>query len=537
VIILDREADPVTTSDDWLDADAELRAGHWGRAAERFAALASETDDPVAHEGRAQAAWWLDDADTALDAREAAYRGYRATGADRSAARAAASLGYDSMLFGKGVAVGRGWLARAADLLGDRTEVPEAGWLAVRQAEVALNVDHDAAAALDAATRAHDIGRATGEGDLEIVGQALSGLAHVRTGDVAAGMVLLDAAAAAATAGDVVDLMWMGKICCWLISACQETHDLGRASDWCARVEDICVRNDLEPLFAVCRTQYASVLLASGNSREAESTLVDVLARLEQSRRLSRLDAVAQLGEVRRRQGRLVEAEDLLRQAGYLPAAVTSLAQLRLDGGDPGRAWTTIAELLRSLPGDQLLERVDALAVAVAAGIASGNRDEAREAARELRRIAARVDTPALAAHADAAEARLADPGFALERWQDAVRRFHVAGLAFDEADARLHLAAALRESGDEAGAAEHQAAALATLAPLRGRPATDSPLTERQTEVLRLLALGMSNSEIAGQLYLSEHTVHRHIANIYVALGLGSRAAAAAYAAGHGLI
>ncbi|MDP3968844.1 MAG: LuxR C-terminal-related transcriptional regulator [Nocardioides sp.] len=524
------------TSDDWLVAAAELGAGRWVHAAELFAALATATDDPKAHEGLAQAAWWLDDADTTLGAREAAYRGFRAAGEDRGAARAAVSLGYDSMLFGKGIAVGRGWLARASDLLGERVDVPEAGWLAVRQAEVALNVDHDAATALNAATRAEDIGRDTADGDLVIVGRALAGLATVRLGDVSPGMALLDSAAAAATAGDVDNLMWIGKVCCWLISACQETHDLGRASDWCARVEDICVRRELAPLFAVCRTQHASILLASGNSQDAEAALVEVLSRLKQSRRLSRLDAVAQLGEVRRRQGRLAEAEDLLRQAGYLSPAVTSLAQLRLDGGDAERAWSIIAELLRAIPTEQLLERVDALAVAVAAGAASGRVDEARAAARELRRIATRIGTPALAAHADAGDARLADQERAVELWQDAVRHFHVAGLAFDEADARLELAAALRQAGDDEGAREEKTQALAVLAPLRVSSVDAGPLTERQTEVLRLIARGLSNTEIAAQLHLSEHTVHRHIANIYNALDLSSRAAAAAYAVGHGL-
>jgi LuxR family transcriptional regulator, maltose regulon positive regulatory protein len=249
---------------------------------------------------------------------------------------------------------------------------------------------------------------------------------------------------------------------------------------------------------------------------------------------------VAQLGELRRRQGRLAEAEDLLQQAGYRPAAVTSLAQLRLDGGDAGRAWSTIAELLRSLPADQLLERVDALAVAVVAGVAAGSVDEAREAAAELRTIATRVGTPALAAHADAAEARLADEGGAVERWQDAARRFHTAGLVFDEAEARLELAVALRGVGDDAGAREQEKSALAALSPLRGGPGGSSaaagPLTERQAEVLRLIARGLSNAEIAAQLHLSEHTVHRHISNIYTVLELGSRAAAAAYAVSHGL-
>jgi LuxR family transcriptional regulator, maltose regulon positive regulatory protein len=540
VVTLDREADHVATTDDWRDAYAALRAGRWARAAAMFARLAAATDDARAHECLAQACWWFDDAEGTLGAREASYRAFRSVGDDRGAAGAAATLGYDSMLFGKGVAVGRGWLARAADLLGDRTDVPEAGWLAVRRAEVALNVDHHAAGALEDATRAQVIGQDTDDGDLVIVGRALAGLANVRLGDVGAGMPLLDAAAAAATAGDVEDLMWMGKICCWLISACQETHDLGRAGDWCARVEDICVRRDLSPLFAVCRTQYASILFAGGNTHEAEATLVDVLARFRQSRRLSRLDAVAQLGELRRRQGRLAEAEELLRQAGYRPAAVTSLAQLRLDDGDPERAWSTIAELLRSLPPAHVLDRVDALAVAVVAGVAAGRTDEARSAAAELRSIATRVGTPALSAHADAAEARLSAAGTAVERWQDAARGFHAAGLAFDEADARLELARALREAGDDTGALEQESRASVALAPLRGGPAGVSgvahPLTERQGDVLRLLARGLSNAEIAAQLHISEHTVHRHVANIYDALDVGSRAAAAAYAVGHGL-
>ncbi len=58
-----------------------------------------------------------------------------------------------------------------------------------------------------------------------------------------------------------------------------------------------------------------------------------------------------------------------------------------------------------------------------------------------------------------------------------------------------------------------------------------DSPLTRRETEVLRLVAAGLSNREIASSLVLSEHTVHRHVANILRRLGQSSRAAAAAHA------
>lgn len=67
--------------------------------------------------------------------------------------------------------------------------------------------------------------------------------------------------------------------------------------------------------------------------------------------------------------------------------------------------------------------------------------------------------------------------------------------------------------------------------------PGGDSPLSGRETEVLRLVAEGLSNREIASSLVLSEHTVHRHVANILRKLGHSTRAAAAAQAARAGLV
>ncbi|CAN5157161.1 alpha/beta fold hydrolase [soil metagenome] len=64
-----------------------------------------------------------------------------------------------------------------------------------------------------------------------------------------------------------------------------------------------------------------------------------------------------------------------------------------------------------------------------------------------------------------------------------------------------------------------------------------DSPLSSRETEVLRLIAAGLSNREIASSLVLSEHTVHRHVANILRKLTQSTRAAAAAHATRAGLI
>jgi DNA-binding NarL/FixJ family response regulator len=61
--------------------------------------------------------------------------------------------------------------------------------------------------------------------------------------------------------------------------------------------------------------------------------------------------------------------------------------------------------------------------------------------------------------------------------------------------------------------------------------------LSTRETEVLKLVAAGLNNQAIAEQLFLSEHTIHRHVANILNKLSVSSRAAAVAQAARRGLL
>ena len=61
-----------------------------------------------------------------------------------------------------------------------------------------------------------------------------------------------------------------------------------------------------------------------------------------------------------------------------------------------------------------------------------------------------------------------------------------------------------------------------------------DSPISDREREVLVLVAQGRTDAQIADQLFLSVHTVHRHVANARVKLGVSSRAAAAAWITAH---
>jgi DNA-binding CsgD family transcriptional regulator len=534
-----------------MSAEAALRAGAWVRARDEFLVVVSHDSVGHGYEGLAQSLWWLDDGPGCLEAREAAYRTYRTADEDTvGAARAATALSYDSLLFGAGALVARGWWGRARDLLDAIPERAEHGWLAVREAELALAIEQDADAARSAADRAMEIGRRLGDLDLQFVGMALSGLAATSTGDPGSGVPQLDSAVAAATAGEVRDLMWMGKICCWLIIACQETQDLARADEWCRRVEAMCQRQNLTPLFNVCRIQHSSILIARGTWASAERCLLGVLDDFATSRRHARLDAVVQLGELRRRQGRRTEAEELLAQAEFHPSAIVARALIQLERGEPSTAWAAIRRLLLTIPASNRLARARVLLPAVLTASAAGEPTAAGAAAEELRETAALVGTGAMLGLAAVAAATLAQDDSAAEGcWRDAVRQFHDSGLPFDEAESRLGLARVLFKSGDLAVANDQVSTAIRDLTSLEATGAMaegtrlsrqiqaalggrgDGGLTGREAQVLRLIAEGMNNQQIANALTLSPHTVHRHVANILTKLDQPTRAGAAAYA------
>jgi ATP/maltotriose-dependent transcriptional regulator MalT len=264
-------------------------------------------------------------------------------------------------------------------------------------------------------------------------------------------------------------------------------------------------------------------------------------------------DALARLSELRRRQGRTEEALALIAQTEHHPIAVLSEAAIALERGDTEAAADGAAGYLRQI-GEAKTERASGLELLADAQAAAGRAGEAAETARELRAIAEAARTDPLLGAARYAEGRAsaAAGGYeeAREAFEDAVRLLGQARLPFEAARARIALATALRDLGSDEAArrelelARERLAALGAAAEerraakrLADSPARDSPvLSARESEVLRLVAEGLSNKQIAGRLTLSEHTVHRHVANILVKLRLSSRTAAAAYAVKHGL-
>jgi LuxR family maltose regulon positive regulatory protein len=543
--------------------DALARAD-WEVARDAFHEALRREETPEAWEGLGRAAWWLDDATTCLDARERAYRLYRERGDRPGAARIATYLSSDYKVFRGERAVANGWLQRAHRLLEGLDSVPEYGWLMLRDAELALFLENDTATARRLGTEAMALGRSLGLIDLEMVGLAVQGFALVNEGELTEGMRLLDEATTAAVAGELTDLSAVGTACCYLIFACERVRDLDRAAQWCERFKEFCKRWRIRSFFAVCRTHYATVLTWRGELTQAEAELASATAELAETRPAMVAEGIVRLAELRRRQGRLGEAAELFAQVERHPLSRLGRAALLLDQGDTAAAADLVDRYLRDVPVEHRTERAAGLELLVRARAASGTVEEARTALAELQEIASHVGTEPLRASASFAEGLVAaaegDHEGARRRLEDAVDLFDRSGAPFETAGVRLALARSLVALGHTAaaeqeiraaartlrmmGAPESAARAVALLAEITSPPrertsrrASASGLTERELDVLRLVAEGLSNREIGARLFLSEHTVHRHLANIRTRLGLPSRAAVVAYATRQGLL
>jgi len=515
----------------------------WAEARAQFEAALATGESVAALEGLGTAARWQMDGPAAFAAHERAYRLARESGDAVASARLAIELAFDCAQF-RGAAETSGWLERAGQLLERLPPQPEHALLAYWRANVALNGDHDPAAARSLASVGIEAARAAGSVEFEMVCRALQGLAAVVGGDVRQGMYELDAAVTAAVSGEVESVRAAEVICCHLIDACQRVRDLERAGEWCLRVEDIAERHGDREMFATCRTHYADLLVWRGEWAEAEHVLTDACRDVAGvPRKVS--DGIVRLAELRRRQGRSDQAEALIGQAQGHRLSLLVLTALRLDRGDAQGAAEDAERFLRRMGEADRFERVPALELLVRARLAVDDADGARWAADELQETAGVVGTGPLRAAALLARGRVdahTEPEAARVSLEDAADLFAECGARYEAAQARLELAAVLRALGraaDAARAEDDARGALAALGAQVPEPASERTLlTPREREVLRLIAAGRSNDAIAKELVLSVRTVERHVENIYAKIGVSgrtARAAATAWAFAHG--
>jgi DNA-binding NarL/FixJ family response regulator len=536
-----------------------LAATDWERARASFETAMAMEPSAGALEGLSLAAWWLDDAETMFATRERAYGLYRRDGDRLSAGRLATLFGIDYFSFRGEAAIGNGWFRRAHRLLEGLPPAPDHGWLWIWEGQIRLLEDNDPATARRLGRQGAELGRALGDPDIEMTGLGLEGLAAVTAGEISEGMAKLDEATAAAVGGEMSQPVGMGATCCYLIFACERARDFDRAGQWCRRVQELCLQWRWVSLFSTCRTHYASVLLAQGAWKEAEAELEAATRELEASRPGKVTDGIVRLAELRRRQGRLEEADRLLERVSFSPHALFGLAALAFDRGRAADALDLIDRFLRRIPIENRTDRAAAFELAVRAHAALGQPDAGRAPLAELEALADAVATDPMWASAAFARGVLAraagEHAEGRRHLEDAVDLFQRSRVPFESAQARLELARVLVELGredlalrearsaeaalEEVGAgleARRAAALLRELgAPPPARRGTGEPtfgLSARELEVLGLVAQGLSNPRIAETLVLSEHTVRRHVANILKKMDAPSRTAAAALAA-----
>ena len=474
---------------------------------------------------------------------------YEDSGELRSAARCAFWIGISFALRGE-IGPATGWLGRAQRLLEPEGDCVERGYLLLP-----VVFEHEAMGdyegAFATAATAADIGERFGDKDLFALAVNTQGEVLVRGGRIREGLGLLDEAMVAATTGELSPIV-TGIVYCGVILACEEIYELRRAREWTAILTRWCEQQpDLLAFTGRCLVHRAQLLQLQGAWPDALEEADRANRRFEKSMNQAAAGKACYLqGEIYRLRGEFAKAEEAYRRASLLGLEPQpGMALLRLAQGNADAA----AAAIRRVVGETAdgLSRAGLLPAYVEILLAVANVEEARRACGELQEIAAQCDSEML--HALLAQSRGAvelaagDAGSALVSLRQAVQTWQELEAPYEAARARLLVGQACKVLGDEEAFALELDAARRTFEELGARPdlaATGSGtaadphgLTARELEVLRLIATGKSNREIASELVISEHTVARHVQNIFRKLGVPSRTAAGAFAFEHDLV
>lgn len=540
------------------EGQAALDEGRWQAARDAFDRANTVRESGEAHEGLGWVGWWVADETLTFSSRERAYELYLDADEPAAAAHVAAWLAADFYEYRDEEIPARGWLKRAHRLIDGHEPVEEHGWIALIDASFSRYLDCDLEAMLPAARRGVEIGRQFDVADLETVGLAYEGMALSGLGFVDEAIAKLDEAASIAVVEDMALPFSPAWAYCCMLSTCEGNGDFPRGLQYCEAMRKFVERWGGRHLFGICRTSYGRILTAGGDWSTAESELVAAIEDFRFARPGRASAGLYRLGELRARQGRSDEARELFEQAGTY--GLLGIGEIHLADGDFEEATDIANRVLRKYPDDALIDRLPALELLTSGSIGLEDLTTAERSEAEIERTAGICGTPYVSgrAHLTRAELFLAKGDLEAARIssEDAIDCFAESSAPYDRARAELYLARILRlldreqRSDDliesaremfETLGAERDVEACDRLRSGREQVDTAGPsvsdLTAREIEVLRLVAGGMNNPEIAAELVVSPHTVHRHVANIRTKLRLPSRSAAVAWASRQNLL
>ena len=471
----------------------------------------------------------------------------------RRAASCAGWIGTNLALRGE-VGGASGWFARAQRLLESHgRDCPERGWMLL-PSMYQQEAGGDFAAAAATAAAAAEIGQRFGDADLFALAAHGQGYMLIKQGRIKEGLGLLDEAMVAVTTGELSPIP-TGLVYCGVILACQEVYELGRAREWTAALTRWCAdQPDLVAFTGRCLVHRAEIMQLEGAWPAALEEARRASDRFAKTRNPAAGLALYRQGELLRLQGEFEAAEAAYREAsrfGWEPQP--GLAQLRLVQGKKAAA----AAAIRRATGEitEPLKRAGLLAACVEIMVAVDDLDEARKACRELGEIVESYESGMLTALVEqtrgAVDLAAGEAGLALVSLRSAWRLWHALDAPYEAARVRVLVGLACRALGDDDAAAMELEVACGVFEALGAAPdlrhanslagslaaRRSLGLTPRELEVLRLVAAGRGNREIAEALVISEHTVARHVQNIFAKLHVSSRTAAGAFAFEHGLV
>jgi len=480
---------------------------------------------------------------------ERAHLGYLNSGKTKQAARSAFWLGL--MLINAGEnARGSGWMARGERLLGaeQSAECSEKGLFLIPAALGAL-YGGNAGKALELFEQAVTIGEQFGDEDLIALGRLGQGQAMIQQGKVAEGIKLLDETMITVETGEIFPIA-AGIVYCAVIETCRKVWDLRRAREWTAALTRWCnTQQDIVPFRGQCLVRRAEIIQFHGEWQKAlqeSSAACDILTRPPAEPAAG--EAYYRKAELLRLLGNFKEAESCYREAAKWDRnPQPGLALVRLSQGQYDAAETSIRNTLQETK--DIKKRAELLPAVVRIMIAVQQTAEAGEAGKELLAVAKRFNTPylyAISSHCQGAIAHaLGHIRPALEHAQKALKIWTTLHLPYESAHTRELKGLVYRKLNDKDNSEVELTAAKWVFEQLNAKPDLERVnrllskkrqvethgLTLREIQVLQRIAAGKTNKHVAGELFISERTVDRHVSNIFNKLGVSSRVEASTFA------